>query len=143
VGARRIDMKALSFTQPWAWFIAEGIKDIENRTWEIKHRGTILIHASKRWDPEGEGWLDMNISKGRLPIKEYPDRHDPRVIYGALIGRVDIVDCVEISPSLWFCGPKGFVLRNPIKFEKPIIYKGRLGLFEVDESILRRGGLFI
>ena len=31
---------------------------------------------------------------------------------GAIIGEVDIVDCVTKSTSPWFEGPFGFVLRN-------------------------------
>ncbi|WP_245839042.1 ASCH domain-containing protein [Yersinia kristensenii] len=39
-------MKALSIRQPWAWLIVNGYKDIENRTWNTKCRGPVLIHAS-------------------------------------------------------------------------------------------------
>ena len=34
-------MKTLTIKQPWATLIAMGIKDIENRTWPTKFRGTI------------------------------------------------------------------------------------------------------
>ena len=43
-------MKAISIKQPWAYLIAAGIKDIENRTWKCpqKYIGErVLIHASK------------------------------------------------------------------------------------------------
>lgn len=40
-------MKALSIRQPWATLILRGGKDIENRVWRTKQRGTVLIHASK------------------------------------------------------------------------------------------------
>ena len=49
-------MKAISIKQPWAYLIASGIKDIENRTWKCpeKYIGTrVLIHASAKtldWD---------------------------------------------------------------------------------------------
>lgn len=36
-------MKALSVRQPWANMIADGVKTIELRKWETKHRGLILI----------------------------------------------------------------------------------------------------
>ena len=32
-------MKALSIQQPWAWLIAHGKKDVENRTWATAFRG--------------------------------------------------------------------------------------------------------
>lgn len=40
-------MIALSVKQPWASMIAEGQKTIETRTWPTKHRGDLLIVASK------------------------------------------------------------------------------------------------
>ena len=42
----KINMKTITIKQPWAQFIAEGIKDIENRTWKTNFRGRVLIHAS-------------------------------------------------------------------------------------------------
>lgn len=49
---------------------------------------------------------------------------------GGIVGRAEIVDCVESSDSPWFVGPFGFVLRNiePLPFRP---YKGALGFFEV------------
>jgi hypothetical protein len=38
-------VKALSIRQPWAWLIANGHKDIENRSWNTNYRGAFLIHA--------------------------------------------------------------------------------------------------
>ena len=34
-------MKALSIRQPWAWAIINAGKDIENRQWPTKFRGSI------------------------------------------------------------------------------------------------------
>ena len=42
-------MKCLSIQQPWAQYIAAGIKDIENRTWELKSfPQRVLIHTGKK-----------------------------------------------------------------------------------------------
>ena len=46
-------MRALSIRQPWAWLIAEAVKDIENRRWATTYRGVFLIHAGKQFDSEG------------------------------------------------------------------------------------------
>jgi hypothetical protein len=40
-------MRALSLTQPWAWLVVHGGKDIENRVWNTKFRGGFLVHAAK------------------------------------------------------------------------------------------------
>lgn len=129
-------MKALSLKQPWAWLVVEGGKDIENRKWGTRYRGKVLIHASKKWDVEGARCLYIKACKGEIPIREIPMRDDPRIIYGAILGSVDIIDCVIKSESPWFFGPYGFVLTNAIKAEEIIFYKGRLGLFEVPSTVL-------
>lgn len=51
---------------------------------------------------------------------------------GAIIGEVDIVDCVTESKSPWFIGKCGFVLANPTLYKFPIPCRGRLGFFEPD-----------
>ena len=119
-------MKALSIRQPWAWLIANGYKDIENRNWHTRFRGRIYIHAGKRFDNDAIGWL---IDRGLAPIKTViPDIDDiPR---GAIIGEVDIVDCVTHSSSPWFVGTYGFVLANVEQYDKPIPCRGKLGFFE-------------
>ncbi len=120
-------MKCISLRQPWAWLVFHG-KDIENRSWPTSHRGSLLIHASLKYDREGELWVSKNFPKIRIPTDL------PR---GVIIGRVEITDCVSASKSRWFFGPCGFVLKNPVEFRKPIPYKGWLGIFDVPEKILR------
>jgi hypothetical protein len=39
-------MKTLSIRQPYAALVCKGIKTVENRTWETKYRGKLLVHAS-------------------------------------------------------------------------------------------------
>ena len=125
-------MKALSIRQPWASLIADGYKNIENRSWATNFRGRIYIHAGKRFDDNALFWL---MDKGLVPIKELTPytRELPR---GGIIGEVDVVDCVTSSTSPWFVGPYGFVLANPVRYESFILCKGRLGFFEpkIDNS---------
>ena len=45
-------MKALTIKQPWAWAIAAGGKDIENRSWATGCGGPLAIHAGMRRDDE-------------------------------------------------------------------------------------------
>jgi hypothetical protein len=65
-------------------------------------------------------------------------RHDRRIVYGAIIGIVDVVDCVTQHPSPWFCGPNGLVLRDPVKFVEPFAFKGQLGLFDVPDELAKQ-----
>ena len=116
--------KALSLTQPMAWAIFNG-KDIENRTWSTRFRGRIYIHASKKLNKEHWIWIHRNEKELGL-WTPWPNEF----IHGALIGEVDIIDCVENHSSRWWMGPYGFVLANPVAFEKPVPCKGMLGFFK-------------
>jgi len=123
---------ALSIRQPWASLILLAGKDIENRTWETKVRGRILIHAAKGMTKrEYLDAMDFADANGLLRIGHLLDSFEldnlPR---GGIIGSVNLVDCVYQSDSPWFQGPYGFVLSDP----KPLSFtpfKGQLGFFDV------------
>ena len=116
-------MKALSIRQPWAWLICAGFKDVENRTWPTTFRGRVYVHAGLSAESTANvpGW-------SRFELAYWKGQHS----LGALVGEVDMVDCVARSDSPWFEGPYGFVLRNPTLYKEPIPYKGKLGFFEVN-----------
>jgi len=139
-------MKTITVKQPWAslMFINNGYKpkDIENRTWKTKLRGKVLIHAGQtilrpqqchftddQWD-NIRGDMRYNILHGILPTS-------------AIIGVVDIVDCVIGHGSIWaeetpmpagcYMGEKpiyNWVLANPILFPEPIPAKGKLSFWD-------------
>jgi len=123
---------ALSIRQPWASLILLAGKDIENRTWETRVRGPILIHAAKRMTKREyteamafASFATCILAPVRLDALELA--HLPR---GGIIGSVNLVDCVYQSDSPWFQGPYGFALRDP----KPLPFvpvKGQLGFFDV------------
>ena len=119
-------MKALSIRQPWARLIVRGLKDIENRTWRSALRGPILVHASKTFDYAGMDWLHDNMPGVWRDLQATPLY---RFEFGGYLGTIDIVDCVEDSPSPWFCGPVGFVLAHPQPFTRMIPARGKLGFF--------------
>lgn len=121
-------MKALTIRQPWAWAIMAGLKDVENRSWPTKVRGEILIHAAGKTDPRGFEFLN---AQGILHPEAYP--------LGALLGTVTLADCVTESPSAWWIGPHGFILKDPRRPEKPVKLAGRLGFFEVPDILWRAG----
>ena len=131
-------MKALSVRAPWWWAILHLGKDIENRDWATNFRGKIYLHAGKFWKPEeiAEDIDDISfIMNDNVPDTFPPD--NLRDGCGCIVGTVEIVDCVSYSKSRWFFGEYGFVLRNPIAFDRPIPFKGALGFFEVPDELLR------
>jgi hypothetical protein len=125
-------MKVLSVRQPWAWLIVNGYKDIENRTWHLRYRGSLLIHAGKAWDesysPECPEWFQEEINSLLCGVKIPGPEELQR---GGIVGMVDVVGCCTGHNSRWFEGPHGIVMRN----QKPLPFvpcKGRLGLFDFD-----------
>lgn len=117
--------KALSVKQPYAGYIADGLKKIEVRSKPTKYRGRLLICASK----DGK-----------------PDNNAPG--YGCTLAFVDLYDCKplsELTPEEWeqtklptYLVEKiresgkgyGWFLKNPRKvIEFPV--KGQLGIFNL------------
>jgi len=94
-------MKALSIKQPWASLIAHGIKDIENRTWRTHFRGRIYIHASGKSAGNTAFLLsDLQDNYFAWNTENYKT-FESNLPYSAIIGEVDIVDCVINHESIW------------------------------------------
>ena len=131
-------MKALSIRQPWAWLIGAGFKDIENRDWQTQFRGRIYIHTGKKADHQG--FWQLWRSELCLSLPDYAQIQianlTPFWEQSAIIGEVDVVDCVTSSDSMWFVGKYGLVLANPVLYEEPILCKGKLGFFEPDFKLI-------
>ena len=120
----RLEPVALSVRQPWAWAIVSGYKDVENRSWPTNYRGNLLIHAGQRLDRAGLERLD-------LLGHAYPED----LTVGALVGTVEVVDCIPDSDSEWAePGAWHWVLSRPTEFKSPIACLGRLKLFAPDVS---------
>ena len=125
--------KALSILQPWAWLIIHGGKDVENRPWGTAYRGPLYIHASTRYDPREWNFAQQCFQVFH-PGETLPDRSE--MAFGAIIGRVEMTDCVSRSDSVWFLGPYGFVLSNPQPLG-PLHCHGALSFWIVPPDVLR------
>jgi len=130
-------MKAITVKQPWASLIVHGIKNIENRTWKTSFRGRIYIHAAaKSAGSLYELLTDKQLNHvGHEWTADYlPNRPD-----GAIIGEVDIIDCVISHSSIWAEkaaeGEKpiyNWVLANAVLYDEPILnVKGKLSFWEL------------
>lgn len=154
-------MKALTVKQPWASLICMprednpslGIKDIENRTWRTKFRGRIFIHASaKSADVDFSTQQTAELFESGIwnPDNGFSDKLNT---CSAIIGEVEIIDCVLNHPSIWAENKLvvmeeerrnevydiwNWVLANPILYDNPIInVKGKLSFWEPDKNILQ------
>ena len=114
--------------QPWAWAIIHAGKNIENRSRRTRLKETIAIHAPLQPDQDWKEWYPPRALK--VPS---PDLWE----YGAIIGFVDLVGCVEEHRSKWFQGPFGYVLHNPRPLRRPVPCKGARGFWPVDAAIVR------
>ncbi len=123
-------MKCLSLRNPWPYAIFHLEKDFENRPWSSNHRGPLLIHTSKTWDQRGYEFLTGQFMDEWVPSK---DHH----VFGAIVGRVEVIDCLDDADSRWFYGPFGLELANPVEFKKPIPWRGQLGLFDVPANVIK------
>lgn len=116
-------MKALTIKQPWASLIAAGVKDVENRTWDTRYRGPLLIHAGKGVETIPTGVVELFSYDARAVL----ERDLPR---GGIIARAQLVDVVTDSPSEWAgWGQFHWVLAEvePVEFEA---CRGMLGLWD-------------
>lgn len=143
-------MKCLSVRQPWAAWIVLGAKDVENRSWATKYRGPLLIHAGQTpenvmFDPQRDLAPERYESVKRATLAIEPDDYraalkviDVAFTRGAIIGLVDLVCVGTRTNTCWADqGVWQWTIANPGYFAEPIPYKGRLGLFEVPDEVVR------
>ena len=77
-------MKVLSFHQPRAEQIIQGLKTVDIRTWRVAHRGPLAVHASRTRRATRCRKLGFD-----------PDALD----YGAIIGTVTLADIVPLDEA--------------------------------------------
>ena len=89
-------VRALTIRQPWAWAVARGGKDVENRSWRTAYRGPLLIHAAVDAPVQGEietvAWTVSDPGSLAQPRSAWEAR-------GAIIGVVLFTDILTDSPS--------------------------------------------
>ena len=151
-------MKAFTTYEPFAMAIARGIKPHETRSRWTSIRGRVAIHAGKTFFTFGNDAERKMISDAlgfptceyHLPESENGEEADrfwngvSGLPHGAVIGTVEIVDCVpteDVSSGLselelllgdYTRGRYAWVLRDPVIFENPIPARGNLGWWEWD-----------
>lgn len=151
-------MKTITIKQPWASLICEGVKDIENRTWQTNFRGRVLVHAGADNLLKKCEFIDDLLSVEQIIDTSNNNKETEifgsKLYTGAIIGSVEIVDCVINHQSIWAektqipyladvledikligkpIKPKiiyNWVLANPIIFTEPIPVKGKLSFWD-------------
>jgi hypothetical protein len=119
----QIKQHALSVRQPWAYAILHLGKDVENRPRRTYIRERILIQAGLKIERDKARELGLD-----------PDD----LTTGAIVGSVEIVDCVKNSKSKWAIpGQWHWILEDPLVLAKPIPLKGLLGFIRVHPKMLK------
>ncbi|MGA8726948.1 MAG: ASCH domain-containing protein [Acidimicrobiales bacterium] len=109
--------RVLTVRQPWASLIILGIKPVENRTWPTRHRGRLYIHAG------------LELDRQAMELHEHRFDGEPPPL-GAIIGWVDLVDCVRDSTSRWADrGAWHWILSDPVALRQPVPARGQMGLW--------------
>lgn len=144
-------MKAFTVYQPYAFAIVAGLKGYEIRPRRTNIRGRVAVHAGKKdalsvireRDAEEQREILKNIYR-YFGITDGAVKR-LRAEAGAVIGTVEIVDCVpieeivnSISPlerALGDYSPGRFawVMKDPVRFEKPIPARGNQGWWNWEE----------
>jgi hypothetical protein len=121
-----LQVRALSLRQPWAEFVAEGMKVIETRTWSTRYRGSLLIVASKaKPDWDAVYWEGRNQEvQAQLMLR-----------FGEALAITKLVDCRPMTKNderaamcKLYNGANAWVLSDTRKIS-PFPVKGQLGLF--------------
>jgi chromatin remodeling complex protein RSC6 len=107
------EMKVLNIAQPNAHYVMFKSKNVENRSKDVKFRGTIAIYASK------------TIDRSRFEGSEQFKVTEKDCAFGCIIGFVDVTDSitpddVTAETEEWFHGPYGYVFENVISLKVPI-----------------------
>lgn len=132
--------KVLSVRQPYANLLCKGVKDVENRSMRTKYRGLLLIHASAKMHEVVKilrnvpPWLYDSMEQ-RILTTAIDVEEDQ--LFGAIIGSVEIVDCVQDYKSQWSIPDQWhWVCKNARLFKNPIRnVKGSLGIWEWEGEI--------
>lgn len=124
------DTRLLKVRNPWAVMLVKGIKDVDNRTWDLKPEGGfpawVLVVSSKS-NPTREMMADL---RDRLE-SEVPSNTmvltydmDPKEYkYGYILGVIKLDGCYDKPPTLsvWHNPPdRAWCVSDAWEFEDPI-----------------------
>ena len=116
------------------------LKHYETRSWSTKYRGPLYIHAAMGFPKSARDFAETERALGRgvgwLP-------------FGAIIGKLQLVDVFHtetVGPKVsglerlygdYSDGRYAWELAQPVLLPEPIPYRGRLGLFDLDEGTVK------
>lgn len=156
------DVRAITVKNPWAWAIAHGGKNIENRCRPVGYRGPILIHAGAGWSERGAaddrvadvwGPWHSDGAIGRCYPCPNPDYFRPGIVAVAQLVDVHLAHAADPEARVPCCPPWGELTYSPGRGEgricvqhfvldavralpEPVPARGRLGLWRPERDVL-------
>lgn len=154
-------VKCISLWQPWASLCviphpldpARSVKGFETRSWPTSFRGTLFIHAAKRYTREQQEWCYADMIYDAL-APHYDSSVSPefflcdRLPTGAIIGKIQLVACHRSEAARRFAdeyaqamgdyadGRFAWEIVQPVMFETPIPFPGQQGIFSVPRDVV-------
>ena len=127
-------MKALTLTQPWASLVALGHKRIETRSWSTKYRGKLYIHAAKGFPRSAREFADeeQSLLPERLPRGMIVATARLVDIRGTASRYCEVLSTQERRFGDYYPGRYAWVLEDIVPLDKPIPWRGMLGLFNIE-----------
>ena len=142
-------MKCRTVKQPWASLLVHGVTQYLVSGWRTYYRGPLAIHASARF-PRSHVELCCEADMRRL-LRQHGYEYVIELPMQAVLGTVNVADCLPVTAEnrdifdpedpavvfglvqpdrwVWVCSSHELLFQ-------PIPLVGRLGLFNVPDSIV-------
>lgn len=134
-------MKVITVWQPWASFLAAGVKQHETRSWVHQYRGPIAIHAGRKWDNNLRRQTETLLGRFH-ELHGVIDPENPPL--GVIVGTGRLVEIVTSEEAIrtikpleralgdWSPGRYGWRIHKPKLLTAPIPAGGKQGLWDWD-----------
>lgn len=143
--------RALTIWQPWASLIAAGVKRVETRSWATSYRGTLLVHAARRWDGDIAEAVEAAVARlaGMGRTLDRAGLAAASLSWRDTLGRVVAVarladcrampeapDATEAAFGCYGPGRFGWFLADVRPLARPVDCKGMQGLWAPPPDVL-------
>ncbi|OLV20137.1 hypothetical protein [Deinococcus marmoris] len=99
-----MQIKGITLTHPWAWVIAEGGKNIENRTWRPEKQGGrigmyLAIHGGRLHGPNTAGRAEARVSLASvITTMGWEGEQDPKTMLRLRCG-LEVANETDYMPT--------------------------------------------
>ena len=128
--------RALTVRQPWAWAIASGVKDVENRGWSITTpRGWLAVHAAATPADAREGARCAQLLAA-AGVAAPAEAQLARSAVVAVVYVHDVLPPQQAVASAW-AQPRCFhwLLRDARALKTPVPCSGQIQLWELSSKV--------